>query len=102
MMVKDYIRMKAREIIKRNNGDINDLINTLNQMIQIYSIINSIHDYVEIAMDLNSFKTALQIELSEYKKEIIRELLPNIKFHRKELESTTLKELIKYKKELGL
>lgn len=101
-MGNNYIRMKAREIITRNNGDIKDLVNTLNQMIQIYSIINSVNDYLQLTLDLNSFKNALQIELDEYKKEIIRELLPNIKFHRKELESTTLKELIKYRKELGL
>lgn len=62
------MRMKAREIIKRNNGDINDLLNTLNQMIQIYAIINSVTDYLQIALDLSSLKMALQIELIEYKK----------------------------------
>lgn len=69
-MENNYIRMKAGEIITRNNGDIKDLLNTSNQMIQIYIIINSVNDYQEIALDLMSFKNALQMELIEYKKRL--------------------------------
>lgn len=60
------IQEQAKEVVKRNNGDIKDTIKTIDQMLLIYTMINSVHNYERIALDLSLLKTHLQIELKNY------------------------------------
>ena len=60
------VKEQAIELINRNKGDIKDTLKTINQMLLIYTIINSVHNYERISLDLMTLKTHLQIELRKY------------------------------------
>jgi len=62
------IQEQAKEIVERNKGNISDTIKVLDQMLLIYTVINCIHDYLEIALDLSNLKMCLLIELEKYNK----------------------------------
>lgn len=61
------IKEQVIELINRNKGNIDDIIQTINQMISIYSIINSIHNYEQISLDLLTLKIELQKQLFVFK-----------------------------------
>jgi len=61
-----FIKQAVIELINRNKGCINDIIEVINQMILIYTIINSIHNYKQIVLDLLTLKIQLQKELIKY------------------------------------
>ena len=60
------IQQQAIELINRNKGDIKDTLKTIDQMLLIYTMINSVHNYERISLDLMTLKTHLQIELRNY------------------------------------
>lgn len=60
------LKQEAIEIINRNKGDVKDIIDTIDKMILIYSTINLLNNYEQIALDLLTFKMELQIELWKY------------------------------------
>ena len=71
---KTTLKEEVKEVIKRNLGDINDTINTISQMILIYSILKTDKSlvksqrYESLAIELQELKTIFQIEKIEYKK----------------------------------
>ena len=68
MTLKD----KVKEVIERNFGDIDNIVNTINNMILIYSIIKTdksldkSQKYESIVIELQELKTIFQIEKIEY------------------------------------
>ena len=74
------IKEQAIELINRNKGDIKDTIKTIDQMLLIYTMINSIHNYEQISLDLSLLKTHLQIELRNYKNKKDKQIVKLIKF----------------------
>jgi len=73
LFILSSIQKQVEEIINRNKGDIKDILNTLNQMILIYSVlaIGNIGYQLQV-LDLQDLKTKLQIELHEYNEKINR------------------------------
>jgi hypothetical protein len=61
------LQEQAKEVVERNKGNIKDTIKTIDQMLLIYTIINSIHNYEQISLDLSNLKICLIIELQKYK-----------------------------------
>ena len=69
---KTTLKEEVKEVIKRNLGDINDTINTISQMILIYSILKTDKSlvksqrYESLAIELQELKMLFQIEKTEY------------------------------------
>ena len=74
------IQEQAKEVVERNKGDIKDTLKTINQMLLIYTMINSIHNYERISLDLMTLKTNLQMELLNYKSKKDKQIVKLIKF----------------------
>ena len=63
---KTTIQEQAIELINRNKGDIKDTLKIIDQMLLIYTMINSVDNYKQISFDLLVLKINLQIELIKY------------------------------------
>jgi len=69
---KITIKEEVKEVIKRNLGDVNNTIETINQMILIYSILKTDKSlvksqrYESLSIELQELKTLFQIEKTEY------------------------------------
>ena len=69
-LVNKTISDEVKELIQRNKGYVQDTLNTLNQMILIYSILATKDlRYRLLTLDLQNLKTNLQVELENYKNE---------------------------------
>lgn len=66
------IKEQVVELINRNKGDVNDTIETINQMLSIYVILNTIYNYEQICLDLLTLKKELQMELQKYNKKRLK------------------------------
>jgi len=68
------LKEEVKEVINRNKGDVNDTIETINQMVLIYSILKTDKSlvksqrYESLMIELQEIKTLFQIEKIEYLK----------------------------------
>lgn len=66
------IKEEVKEVIERNLGNVNDIVDTINNMVLIYSILKTdkslvkAQRYESLAIELQELKTLFQIEKTEY------------------------------------
>lgn len=66
------IKEEVKEVIERNLGDVNDIVDTINNMVLIYSILKTDKSlvksqrYESLTIELQELKTIFQIEKTEY------------------------------------
>jgi len=71
-IVKMTLKEEVKEIIERNLGDVDDTIETINQMILIYSVLKTDKSliksqrYESLTIELQELKTLFQMEKIEY------------------------------------